>query len=56
MAKAPSASPPPTTNGVDKLYRQLVKIYATVAAQLAECARWRCSDSTPRPVQAGTDQ
>jgi hypothetical protein len=38
MAKAPSASPPPITDGVDKLYHQLAKICASATAQLAECA------------------
>jgi hypothetical protein len=32
VAKAPSASPPPTSDGVDKLYHQLVEIYAIAAA------------------------
>jgi hypothetical protein len=28
VAKPPSASPPPTVDGVDKLYRQLAEIHA----------------------------
>jgi hypothetical protein len=39
VTKPPSASPPLTANGVDKMYRQLAEIQAIVAAQLAECAR-----------------
>jgi hypothetical protein len=35
--KALNASRPPTTDRVDKLYRQLVEIHAITAAQLAEC-------------------
>jgi hypothetical protein len=38
--KPPSASPPLTTNGVDKMYHQLAEIHAISAMQLAECARW----------------
>jgi hypothetical protein len=33
--KALSASPPPTINGVDRLYHQLVEIHAIATAQLA---------------------
>jgi hypothetical protein len=36
-ARPPKASSPPTIDGVDKMYRQLVKIHAIVAMQLAEC-------------------
>jgi hypothetical protein len=53
-AKALDASPLPTTDGVDKLYRQLGEIHAISAAQLAECARWHHFDSTPSPVRAST--
>jgi hypothetical protein len=35
------------------MYRQLVKIHAITAAQLAECAHWRQTDSTPRSIRAG---
>jgi hypothetical protein len=45
--KALSTSPPPTADRVDKLYHQLVEIHAIATAQLAECTRWRRSDSTP---------
>jgi hypothetical protein len=31
------ASPLPTTNGVDKMYHQLVEIHAIAAVQLVEC-------------------
>jgi hypothetical protein len=37
-AKALNASPPPTTDRVDKLYRQLVEIHTIAAAQLVEFA------------------
>jgi hypothetical protein len=36
MAKASNASYPPTSDGVDKLYRQLVEIHAITDTQLAE--------------------
>jgi hypothetical protein len=52
-AKPLNASPPPTTNGMDRLYRQLAEIHAITAMQLAECACWRQSDPTPSLVQAG---
>jgi hypothetical protein len=39
-AKLLSASPPPTIDGVDKMYHQLVEIHAIAVAQLAECAHW----------------
>jgi hypothetical protein len=32
-----NASPPPTTNDVNKMYHQLVEIHALIVAQLAEC-------------------
>jgi hypothetical protein len=56
VAKAPSASPLPTTDRVDKLYRQLAEIHATTTMQLVECACWCHSDSTPSPVQARIGQ
>jgi hypothetical protein len=37
-AKPLSASHLLTTDGVDKMYRQLAEIHAIAAAQLAECA------------------
>jgi hypothetical protein len=37
MAKAMGFPHSPTTNEVDRLYRQLVEIYAISVAQLAEC-------------------
>jgi hypothetical protein len=55
MAKAMSFPPPPTGDEVDRLYHQLAEIHAIGAAQLAECARWRCSASTSSPVRARTD-
>jgi hypothetical protein len=53
-AKALNTSPPPITDGVDKLYRQLAEIHAIAAAQLAGCAHWRHSDSTPSLVRGRT--
>jgi hypothetical protein len=53
-AKPLSASPPLTANRVDRMYRQLAKIHAITTAQLAECVRWRWSDSAPGLVQART--
>jgi hypothetical protein len=53
-AKSLSASPQLTADGLDKMYRQLAEIHAIAAAQLAECAHWRRSDSTPSLVQART--
>jgi hypothetical protein len=38
VTRAPSASPLPTADGVDKLYCELMEIHAIAAAQLAECA------------------
>jgi gamma-glutamylcysteine synthetase len=49
-----NASPSPTADGVDKLYHQLAEIHTIAARQLAECARWCHSDSTPSPIQART--
>jgi hypothetical protein len=37
VTKALNASPPPTANGVDKLYHQLKEIHIIAAMQLAEC-------------------
>jgi hypothetical protein len=39
VAKPPNALPPPTTDGVDMLYHQLVEIYAIAVMQLAESTR-----------------
>jgi hypothetical protein len=41
---------------VDMLYCQLTKIHAIGAAQLAECALWHCSNSSPSPVRFRTDR
>jgi hypothetical protein len=54
VAKPQSTSPPLTTDRVYKIYHQLAEIHAIATTQLAECAHWRQSDSTPRPVWAGT--
>jgi hypothetical protein len=51
VAKPPSTSPPLTTDGVDKMYHQLVEIHAITTAQLVESSRRRCSDSTPSLLQ-----
>jgi hypothetical protein len=51
-----SASPLLTADRVDKMYRQLAEIRAIATAQLAECARWHLSDSTPSSVHTWTDQ
>jgi hypothetical protein len=55
VAKPPSASRPLIDDEVDKMYHQLVEIHSISTTQLAECACWLRSDSTPCPVQAGTD-
>jgi hypothetical protein len=52
--KALNMSHLPTTNGVTKLYCQLVEIHTIAIAQLVERTCWRLSDSTPSPVQAKT--
>jgi hypothetical protein len=55
MARAMVSSPPLTTDEVDRLYHQLTEIHSIGAAQLAECAHWGRSDSTPSPGQARTN-
>jgi hypothetical protein len=37
VAKSLRASPPLTTDGVDKMYHQLAEIHAIVTVQLVEC-------------------
>jgi hypothetical protein len=54
VAKPLSTSPPLTTDGVDKVYYQLGEIHGIATAQLAECARWHQSDSTPSLIQPRT--
>jgi hypothetical protein len=39
MASPSRASPPPTTDEVDRMYCQLVEIHAIIATQLVECTR-----------------
>jgi hypothetical protein len=56
VAKSPSTPPPLTTDGVDRMYRQLAEIHTIAVEQLAECACWHRIDSTPRSIQAGTSQ
>jgi hypothetical protein len=41
VTKPLSASPPLTTDGVDKMYHQPVKIHAIAAMQRARCTCWR---------------
>jgi hypothetical protein len=53
VARPLKASPPPTTNGVDKMYRQLVEIHTITTAQLAECAWWHRSNPTPDMAHTG---
>jgi hypothetical protein len=53
-AKPRSALPPLIVDGVEKMCYQLTEIHAITTAQLAECARWHRSDSTPSLVWAGT--
>jgi hypothetical protein len=53
MAKPPNPPPPPSADGVNKLYHQLVEIDAIAAAQLAEHAHWRRSSPTPNMAYAG---
>jgi hypothetical protein len=40
-------SPLLTADGVDKMYNQLAEIHAITVAQIALCAHWRRSYSTP---------
>jgi hypothetical protein len=56
VAKPMAFLPVPTTNEVDRLYRQLTEIHTIDATQLAECARarWCHSYSTPSLVQVRT--
>jgi hypothetical protein len=55
-AKPLSAPPLLTVDEMDKMYRQLVEIHSISTTQLAECAHWCWSDSTPSSVWAGTDR
>jgi hypothetical protein len=55
MTKALSVSPPPTADGLDKMYHQLAEIHAITITQLTKGARWHCSDSTPSLVWTRTD-
>jgi hypothetical protein len=51
-AKPLSASPPLTTNRVDKMYHQLVEIHTIVTSQLVECTHWHRSNTASSPVRA----
>jgi hypothetical protein len=53
VVKPLSVSPPLTTDGVDKMYYQLMEIHAISTVQLAECAPWRRFDPANSPVRAG---
>jgi hypothetical protein len=37
-ANSTSTSPPLTTDGLDRMYHQLVEIHAIIGTQLVECA------------------
>jgi hypothetical protein len=37
-ANSTSTSPPLTTDGLDRMYHQLMEIHTIITAQLAECA------------------
>jgi hypothetical protein len=52
MAKPLNTSPPPTIDGVDRLYLQLAEIHDIAAVQLAKCTCWRWSDPTSSLVHA----
>jgi hypothetical protein len=47
-----NALPPPSVDGMDMLYHQLVEIHTIATAQLVECAHWRRFDPTSSPVYA----
>jgi hypothetical protein len=54
VAKTLSTLPPPSTDRVNRMYRQLSEIHAIVAMPLAECTHWWRSNQTSSPVWAGT--
>jgi hypothetical protein len=56
VAKSPSAPPPLTADGVDRMYNQLVKIHIIATAQLVECAHWHRADSTSLLAQVETSR
>jgi hypothetical protein len=49
-AKPLNVLPPPSVDGADRLYHQLIEIHTIGATQLVECACWRRSDPTSSPV------
>jgi hypothetical protein len=55
VARPPKASPPPTVDGVDKMYHQLAEIHTIADAQLAECARWCQSSPTHDAAHTSAD-
>jgi hypothetical protein len=52
-ARPLKASPPPTTDRLDKMYHQLVEIHTITVVYLVECARWRHSNPTFDAAHAG---
>jgi hypothetical protein len=54
-ARPLKASPPPTVDGVDKMYCQLAEIHALAATQLVECIHWHRSNSTSNVAHTGVD-
>jgi hypothetical protein len=54
-ARPLKASPPPTVDGVDKMYCQLGEIHALAATQLVECIHWHRSNSTSNVAHTGVD-
>jgi hypothetical protein len=44
VAKPLSASPPLTTDRVEKMYHQLAEIHAIATTQLVECTHWHWFD------------
>jgi hypothetical protein len=50
VSKSLSMLPPLTVDRVDRMYCQLAKIHTIATAQLAECAHWHQTNSTPRSV------
>jgi hypothetical protein len=47
-----NALPPPSTDGVDRLYHQLAEIHAITATKLVECACWCQSALASSPIHA----
>jgi hypothetical protein len=47
---------PSSTDGVDKLYHQLVKIHTIDTVELTECTHLHWTGSTSSPVHASIDR